>query len=76
VDAPDHWGRTPLMLAAGLGRAAVARSLLAFGADTHPRDRRGRDALFLARAHGHEALARLLESHGARPRLPLPPGAG
>ncbi|WP_343213378.1 ankyrin repeat domain-containing protein [Archangium violaceum] len=56
----DAEGRTPLMLAAELGREDIVRSLLAGGADPILTDRVGETALGKAAAHGHGRIAAIL----------------
>jgi ankyrin repeat protein len=58
-------GRTALMLACFEGNLALARRLLAAGADVNARDRDGDTALMFAAFRGHAALVRLLLEHGA-----------
>ena len=48
VDLDDDRGRDALMIAAGLGRAAVARALIEAGADRSLRDKTGKTAADLA----------------------------
>lgn len=64
----DALGRTPLMLAAAKGDAAMVERLLAAGADRSQTDHRGWTAADHARHAGHEALAQRLAP-------PVPPAA-
>src|SRR5688572_6725652 len=64
VNATDHMGRTPLILAATAGHADLCRLLLEAGADSTLRDLDGNDALQLAKRHGHGALEAILRSAG------------
>jgi ankyrin repeat protein len=54
VDARDDEGRTPLMLAAGLGHGEVVCALLGAGAQVDAADGRGFTALFYACHNGDE----------------------
>jgi uncharacterized protein len=54
VHERDDEGRTPLMLAAGLGQVSVVSALLAAGADVNAVDRLGFTALFHACHNGDE----------------------
>ena len=57
--APNRWGTTPLMAAAGVGAVAALRTLLASGfhrARIHDSDRSGRTALHLAAAASRECV--------------------
>ena len=58
-------GRTPLILASGLGLMDVVDRLIQKGADVAARDDVGRSALHWARALHKDAVATLLEEHGA-----------
>lgn len=64
VNVPHLGGGTPLHTAAFTGDAAVARLLLARGADPMARTDDGKTAVDVARERGHEDLARLLEERG------------
>ena len=61
--APD--GKTALMLAAGAGRADLARALLAAGADVNAANARGGTALMFAATQGDSETVAALLSHGA-----------
>ena len=50
VDLVDDRGRDALMIAAGLGHAAIAKALLDAGADRTLRDKSGKSAIDLAAA--------------------------
>ena len=50
VDLVDDRGRDALMIAAGLGHAAIAKALLDAGADRRLRDKTGKSAIDLATA--------------------------
>jgi len=60
VNAQDRHGRTPLHMAVMRGCEAVARELLAAGADKHAKDTNGETPLHLAQERGHAALVALL----------------
>ena len=60
VHAKDRNGSTALHRAVMHGREAVARVLLAAGADKHAPNRRGQTPLHLAQEKGHAALVALL----------------
>ena len=65
VNAQDVRGGTPLHLAARQGCEAVARMLLAAGADKDAKDCRGETPLHMAVMNGSEAVARALLAAGA-----------
>jgi ankyrin repeat protein len=66
VDAKDHYGRTPLYLAARGGFKAIVRSLLNTGkVDVHTMDNWGITPLAIAAKRGHEAVVQLLVEAGA-----------
>ena len=58
-------GRTPLILASGLGLIGVVVRLIQVGADLTARDDLGRSALGWARALHRDDVAELLKEHGA-----------
>lgn len=60
VNAIDHKGRSPLILAASRGHLETCRLLLDSGADPAARDLEGNDALGLAIAGGHARIVALL----------------
>ena len=69
VNSPDHDGDTPLMLACGRADLRIVQTLLAAGAEIHPRDHHGWTALHHA-MHGtwdHQVadVAKELLDHGA-----------
>jgi hypothetical protein len=69
VDAPtrDACARTPLALAASLGRTALCRLLLQSGASLAITDFQGRTPLEVASAHGHPLTAHYLASQTLSP---------
>ena len=72
VNAYDRFGVTPLMQAVIGNNLAVARILLAAGADLNLRDLRGDTALDLARQLGrHKIEHLLLEARGNQAELRL-----
>ena len=60
VHAKDRNGSTALHRAVMHGREAVARVLLAAGADKHAKDNRGETPLQMAQGQGHAALVAVL----------------
>lgn len=73
VNQKDASGRTPLMVAAGLGRAGIVRCLLENGADVHILDDvMGASALHFAAQGGDIETAALLLNHGAHLNLQTP----
>ncbi|KAK4108786.1 ankyrin, partial [Canariomyces notabilis] len=65
-DVQDHYGRTPLLLAAAAGHDAVVRGLINAGADLNHKDSvYGMTALHTAAAHGHAEVVKMLLRHGA-----------
>jgi hypothetical protein len=66
-------GETALFAAVAHGRDAVARRLLAAGADPSAANGVGVRPLDVARARGRRDLAAALEAAGARPGVPLSP---
>ncbi|KAF4448233.1 Ankyrin repeat domain-containing protein 17 [Fusarium austroafricanum] len=66
INEEDHWGRTPLTLAAAMGNLESCVSLLLEGADMRYRDRvYGQTPLSVAAAHGHSEIVKLLLSKGS-----------
>ena len=65
VSAPDTSGQTALMLAAGMGRADVARLLLDRRAPVEAKDQNGATALMVATTTGHVSVIRELLKRGA-----------
>lgn len=65
VDVVDAKGRTPLMLAAKLGRSRVVQVLLHAGADPNRLASGGESALMFAAAKGHADIVRELLLGGA-----------
>ena len=57
----DFSGNTPLHLAGGLGRSAIASLLLAGGADVHVVNQEGESPLDHAKCRNHGAIIDLLE---------------
>ncbi len=66
LEADGGFGNTPLMLAAGDGKAAAVRWLLARGADIHARDDDARTPLMHAVLAADADMIQLLLEHGAR----------
>lgn len=65
VDAPNEWGETPLVAAAGVGARAVVEALLDASADVRRSNDFGFDALKSALWVGAMELATLLAARGA-----------
>ena len=63
-DVRNENGHTALHLAAGRGKAALARLLLARGAYAWARDRHGRTPAQVARLQGHGEIAKMLQPPG------------
>jgi len=70
VHAKDGVGRTPLHHAAMFGSEAVARVLLAVGAEKDEKDLCGATPLNMAAEHGCKAVARVLLAAGADKHAP------
>ncbi|XP_069702058.1 ankyrin repeat domain-containing protein 23-like isoform X2 [Periplaneta americana] len=71
VNTEDHYGRTPLRLAACEGHQDACRALLAAGAQPDVKGGPfGRTALHVAAYWGHPAVCELLLAAGARPNEP------
>ena len=68
IDAQDHFGRTPLSVAAAMGHDEICRVLISRGANVCHQDTiYGQTPLHLAAAHGHWAVMEFLLEHGADP---------
>ena len=65
VDVTDSQGNTPLLLATAHDRVAVARRLVAAGADVNRQNRIHDSAYLLAGASGHLEILQLTLAHGA-----------
>ncbi|KAI1273370.1 hypothetical protein F5Y07DRAFT_259472 [Xylaria sp. FL0933] len=66
INEKDHYGQTPLSLAAAMGHFEVCQTLIRLGADINHRDYiYGQTALSLAAAHGHEEIVELLLRTGS-----------
>ncbi|KAL4984109.1 hypothetical protein BDW68DRAFT_180949 [Aspergillus falconensis] len=63
------YGGSPLQIASHLGHVAVARALLAKGANPNQCDNNSRTALQLAAFGGYEGIVRVLLARGADPNL-------
>ncbi len=77
IDAPDHFGGTPLITAAGSGHLEMVRYLVSQGADIHARlttltggASDGRTAFHLAVGKGHLPVAEFLLEAGNDPNEP------
>ncbi|KAF5974927.1 ankyrin repeat domain-containing protein [Fusarium coicis] len=61
LDEADHWGSTPLSVAARFGSVDIVRALIGTGAvEVESSDKFGRTATTWATSRGHDAVARLL----------------
>lgn len=60
LEAPNAYGQTPLLVAAGNGSSRVATLLLKHGADVNAKDANGKTALDLARVNNNENMVSLL----------------
>ena len=60
LDCSDFSGNTPLHMASGLGRSAIASLLLAGGADVQPLNQEGESPLDHAKCRNHESIINLL----------------
>ncbi|KAF5552234.1 ankyrin repeat domain-containing protein [Fusarium napiforme] len=61
LDEADHWGSTPLSLAARFGSVGIVRALIGTGAvEVESSDKFGRTAASWATSLGHHAVSRLL----------------
>jgi len=69
VDQKDHFGHTPLMVAAIDGHVEAAELLLAKGAAINAKNKGGFTPLMFAAMEGHPAVAKLLLERGANPNL-------
>ena len=65
LECKDRHGCTPLAWAAARGYEHIAKTLIAWGADTNDRDNLEAAPITLAATAGHEKLVRLLLDHGA-----------
>lgn len=65
IDAKDHRGSSPLMLAIDSGAEEAVRLLLDVGADPNAVDHGGNSALMIAAFRGHTGLMRQLLDRGA-----------
>nr|XP_040568396.1 probable protein S-acyltransferase 23 isoform X2 [Lepeophtheirus salmonis] len=70
VDATDHKGLTPLMMACMFGRSMMAAYLLGRGAQPHLTDMNGDSALHWAAYKGFPALMQMLIYSGFDPQKP------
>ncbi|KAK1990129.1 ankyrin [Colletotrichum falcatum] len=71
-DVKDHWGSTPLSLAARKGHVEVVRLLLATNTvDPNSRDQFDRTPIWWARRRGHREIAQLLLENGKQRGLLL-----
>ncbi len=61
----DESGKSPLMLAAELGRGEIIAALISAGADVNLSDNKSRSALHLAVENGHAPVVRALLESGA-----------
>ena len=66
---PEHYDRTPLIVAATLGHEDMARLLLDRGAKTHLADGDGWTPLHKAACWGHSNVVKLLLNEGAHPNV-------
>jgi len=70
VDATDHKGLTPLMMACMFGRSLTAAYLLGRGAQPHLTDMNGDSALHWAAYKGYPSLMQMLVYSGFDPQKP------
>ncbi|XP_023331098.1 probable protein S-acyltransferase 23 isoform X2 [Eurytemora carolleeae] len=70
VDATDHKGLTPLMMACMFGRSMIAAYLLGKGAAPHLTDMNGDSALHWAAYKGYPGLMQMLIYSGFDPQKP------
>ena len=70
VDATDHKGLTPLMMACMFGRSLMAAYLLGRGAQPHLTDMNGDSALHWAAYKGFPSLMQMLIYSGFDPQKP------
>ena len=75
VDVADYAGRTPLMMAAMLGRVEMIERLVQAGARKTAFDERRHNALDLALLHGQTKAAAALKAHGLSPTPEVEPVA-
>ena len=70
VDATDHKGLTPLMMACMFGRSLTAAYLLGRGAQAHLTDMNGDSALHWAAYKGYPSLMQMLVYSRFDPQMP------
>lgn len=65
LETRDELGRTPLLLATDHNRIAIARALIAAGADVNAKDSRQDSPYLLAGAQGRLEILKMTLAHGA-----------
>jgi ankyrin repeat protein len=65
IDLKNHWGRTPLLLAAHNGDSELVRALIDAGADINTEDNEQETVLMYAVEVGHEDIVEMLIAAGA-----------
>ncbi|WP_233588317.1 ankyrin repeat domain-containing protein [Herminiimonas sp. KBW02] len=65
LETRDELGRTPLLLATDHNRIAIARALIAAGADVNAKDARQDSPYLLAGAQGRLEILKMTLAHGA-----------